>query len=139
MIRRNFISICAAAMLALPGLAFANEREDGFVTYTPEALEQALTEGETVFLDFKASWCTTCAAQERVITALREANPAYDEAMTFMAVDWDEWKGEDIVSEMNIPRRSTLVVLRGEEELGRVVAETSEESIKSLIETGIEG
>lgn len=137
--RRNFISICAAAMLALPGMALANDGKDGFVAYTPEALEQALTDGETVFLDFKASWCTTCAAQERVITALREKNPAYDDAMIFMAVDWDEWKDKDIVSEMNIPRRSTLVVLRGEEELGRVVAKTSEESIKSLIETGIEG
>lgn len=137
--RRNFLSICTVLALALPHASLANDRGDGFVTYSPDALEQALTNGETVFVDFKADWCTTCAAQARVISALREANPAYDEAMTFMLVDWDMWKDKPIVSEMNIPRRSTLVVLREEEELGRVVAETSEEKIRALMELGLPG
>lgn len=138
--RRNFLAVCTALAFALPQVTRANETpENDFVTYNPKALEQALANGETVFLDFKASWCTTCAAQARVISALREDNPAYDKAMTFMLADWDMWKDKPIVSEMNIPRRSTLVVLRGEEELGRVVAETSKEKIQSLMDLGLPG
>lgn len=142
MLRRNFLSICAAVMIAVPHVSLANSipKEnivEGFSTYSPEALEKALKDGETVFLDFNASWCTTCAAQERVIAALRAESPKYDEALTFMLVDWDTWKDKPIVSEMNIPRRSTLVVLRGEEELGRVVAETSVEKIQALMELGL--
>ena len=137
--RRNFMSVCVALALALPHVSLASDHDDGFVTYSPDALAQTLADGETVFVDFKADWCTTCAAQARVISALREADPAYDEAMTFMLVDWDTWKDKPVVSEMNIPRRSTLVVLRGEEELGRVVAETSEEKIRALMELGLPG
>ncbi len=138
--RRNFLAVCTALTFALPHVTRANEMpENDFVTYNPKVLEQALANGETVFLDFKADWCTTCAAQARVISALREEKPDYDKAMTFMLADWDMWKDKPIVSEMNILRRSTLVVLRGEEELGRVVAETSKEKIQSLMDLGLKG
>jgi hypothetical protein len=36
-----------------------------------------------------------------------------------------------------IPRRSTLIVLRGEDELGRIVAGTSESQIKGLMDKGL--
>ena len=44
--------------------------------YTPDLVQRLLDEGNTVCLDFKASWCTTCAAQERVIGKLTAENPA---------------------------------------------------------------
>lgn len=37
----------------------------------------------------------------------------------------------------SIPRRSTLIVLRGDEELGRIVAGTSEAQIKGLMDKGL--
>lgn len=67
-----------------------------------------------------------CKRQERVINALRAQDPAYDAAMTFVKVDWDEYGNQEVAVFRNIPRRSTLIVLRGEAELGRVVAGTSE-------------
>jgi len=42
-----------------------------------------------------------------------------------MRVDWDQYGKSEIVSELNIPRRSTLVMFKGGEEIGRVVAQTS--------------
>lgn len=132
--RRDFIALTAAVALVAPLPA----RAAGSVAYTPQALQAALAGGQTVFLDFKASWCTTCAAQSRVIEALRSADPAYDAGITFMVVDWDEWKNSQIVKDLAVPRRSTLIVLRGNKELGRIVAGTSRDQIKGLMDSALQ-
>ncbi|MEM8538985.1 MAG: thioredoxin family protein [Pseudomonadota bacterium] len=130
--RRAFLAL--TAMLAMP-LAAQAETLD----YAPGLVKERLAAGDTVFLDFKADWCTTCRAQERVIDALRGENPAYDDAITFINVDWDEFGRSDLAIELNIPRRSTLVVMRGDEELGRVVARTSRRDIQALLDTALAG
>jgi thiol:disulfide interchange protein len=38
-----------------------------FVPFSAQALDQALAEGNTVFLDFTADWCQTCKANERLV------------------------------------------------------------------------
>ncbi len=38
---------------------------------------------------------------------------------------------------MSIPRRSTLVVLQGDKELGRIVAQTGKAEIKALVDTAL--
>lgn len=134
--RRDFIALTAAVSLAAPLPALAEMTKD--VAYTPEALQTALANGQTVFLDFKASWCTTCAAQGRVINALRQENPAYDAGITFMPADWDQWKGSQIVRDLNVPRRSTLIVLRGDKELGRIIAGTARSDIKALLDRALQ-
>ena len=106
--RRDFLSLTAAVSL-VPALARA-----GSMDYAPGLVTQALENGETVFLDFKASWCSTCAAQERVINALKAENPAYNDAITFIDVDWDKHGKSKLAKSLRIPRRSTLVVLKGD-------------------------
>ena len=128
--RRLFLASATAA-LALPLAARAAE------DYTPGLVDKALADGDIVFLDFKAEWCSTCARQERVINALREENPAYDTAIRFINVDWDAHKNGPLVARLNIPRRSTLVVLKGKEELGRIVAGTATNEIKALMDTAL--
>lgn len=130
--RRAFLALAAAATLA-PIAGHAAETLD----YTPGLVKERLAAGETVFIDFKADWCTTCRAQERVIGALRAENPDYDAAITFINVDWDEYGRGALVQELNIPRRSTLVVMKGDEELGRVVARTSRGDIQALMDLGL--
>ena len=130
--RREFMGLAAATAL-LPIAARASETLD----YTPGLVRERLAAGETVFFDFKASWCTPCRAQERVIGQLRAENTAYDDAITFINVDWDEYGRGELANELNIPRRSTLVVMKGEEELGRVVARTSRSDIQALMDTAL--
>ena len=130
--RRTFIAAGLAASI-IPLRASAA----GFVDYTPGLIDTALAEGKTVFVDYGAKWCGTCERQERGINALREADPAYDNAMLFVKVDWDTYKNADVTVFRNIPRRSTLLVLKGEEEIGRLVAGTSEAQIKGLLDAGL--
>lgn len=131
--RRTFIAATAAAALVAPTARAGGETVD----YTPGLIDAALADGKTVFVDYAADWCGTCHRQERVINALRGANPAYDDAMIFVRVDWDKYGQDDVAVFRNIPRRSTLIVLKGEAELGRIVAGTSEADIKALMDKGL--
>ena len=130
---RDFMMLTASVTLVAPMAQAAG------AAYTPELLEAELAAGKTVFLDFKASWCSTCKAQGRVIEALKAENPDYTAKISFIDVDWDQWKDDMIVADLNIPRRSTLVVLRGEAELGRIVAGTAKAEIKALMDLALAG
>ena len=67
--RRSFV-ITGLAALATPSLVLAAP-----VAYTDGLAKTHLAKGEVVFLDFKADWCGTCKAQERVINALKARTP----------------------------------------------------------------
>ena len=134
--RRDFLKTTALATL-LPVGAFAAEGEN-WTHYRPGVVDAALKEGKTVFLYFAAVWCGTCKAQERQLNALMDENPAYVENVLFVRVDWDAYQNAAITYDLKIPRRSTLVVLKGDEELGRIVAGTRRDDIKALMDVALD-
>ena len=129
--RRSFLALSAIAT-ALPSALMARG-----LRYQRGLVEEALANGETVFLEFGTDWCTTCASQRRTIARLKEENPAYEDAITFIDVDFDRWGNSPVATRLGVTRRSTLVVLRGEEELGRIIAGTRREQIKGLMDTAL--
>ncbi|MFT4621187.1 MAG: thioredoxin 1 [Sulfitobacter sp.] len=131
--RRNFLALSAAASAAFALPASAGQTLD----YTPGLVDAQLAAGKTVMLDFAASWCSTCAAQERVIGALKSENAAYEANIVFIRVDWDAFRRAEITLRLAIPRRSTLVVLKGDAELGRIVAGTGRAQIKQLMDSAL--
>lgn len=132
-LNRRTLILSAAAAATLPALpAFAAPLD-----YAPGMLDARLAAGETVFLDFKADWCSTCRAQERVLNSLKQADPAYEKSITFINVDWDIYGRSAMADRLKIPRRSTLVVLKGKKEIGRIVADTSERNIKKLMDAAL--
>lgn len=130
--RRLLLGGAAAALIA-PSSAFAAKA----LNYQPGLVDTLLAEGHTVFIDFFTHWCSTCAAQKRVIDALKKQNPAYEKSITFVNVDWDVYARDDLSTRLNIPRRSTLVALKGDRELGRIVAGTSKSDIQTLMDRAL--
>ena len=129
---RRHLILTAAAALVLPRAALAKPLD-----YSEGLEKTLLAEGRTLFLDFKAEWCGTCKAQERAINALKDANPDYAARITFVNVDWDKFGNSALSRALKVPRRSTLVVLKGEREIGRLVADTSKSSIKGLMDQAL--
>lgn len=129
--RRNLL----LSLAALPLFPFAAQASK--MDYKPGLVKKELAAGKTVFLDFKASWCTTCAAQERVIDALKADNPDYENHITFIDVDWDDYGKHAFTKGLKIPRRSTLVALKGDQEIGRIVAQTGTDEIKALMDAAL--
>lgn len=131
--RRDFIR--SAAALAVVPLTLTSVQAS--TMYTLGLVDQKLAAGQTVFLDFKATWCSTCAAQERVLDKLKGENPDYEASVTFIDVDWDDFGRSELVKRLKVPRRSTLIVLKGDAELGRIVAGTAEADIKALMDIAL--
>lgn len=140
MIRRSFLAAATSAALLVALVATlspAPSRASSTLEFQPGVLEEALASGKAVLVDYAADWCSTCARQERVLGALRGGDPAYDENIVFIRVDWDDFRRHEVATSRNIPRRSTLVLLRGEDELGRLVGDTREQKIKELLDLAL--
>ena len=130
--RRDFLTLAAS----VPFLGLAS-RGSAATMYTPGAAEAAMDAGQIVLLDFWANWCSTCAAQERVLAQLKSENPEYEKNIAFFIVDWDQYGKGELSKALKIPRRSTLVALKGREELGRIVAGTGKAEIKALLDKAL--
>lgn len=129
--RRSLLAASAALLLAGP------LRADERTFYTPGLAEAAMDSGEVVILDFWASWCSTCRAQERVIARLMAENADYGRKIRFIVVDWDQHGDGELSRALKIPRRSTLVALKGRQEIGRIVAGTGAAEIKALFDAAL--
>lgn len=121
------------AALASVGLAVRGAAALDFIDYTGVELEALVASGKPYVINFHATWCPTCAAQQRVLDALQSESAAYAD-IPILRVDWDTYGNGELSRSMAIPRRSTLVLMRGATELGRLVAETRKAEIAALLD-----
>ena len=130
--RRAFIAATlAAAALPLPGQA------GEAVRYVPGVVPAKLAEGKTLLLGFHEVWCTTCDRQKRVIGSLRSSDPVYNRVLTFINIDYGRHRQGELVQNLRIPRRSTLVALHGDQEVGRLIAATGTRHIQDLMDKAV--
>ena len=68
-----------------------------------------------------------------MLKKLRAGYPEYNTTITFVLIDWDTYKNAEVTTSRSIPRRSTMVLIKGGKEIDRLVAQTDEQEIKSLL------
>ena len=64
------------------------------------------------------------------------ANPEYSE-ITLLRADWDTHRKSDLRKELEIRRRSTLVMFSGGEEIARVIAQTNKDVIEDMFKAAL--
>ncbi len=69
-----------------------------------------------------------------MLKELRASDTKYNEAITFINVDWDTYRRHTVTTSRKIPRRSTLVLIKNGVEVDRLVAVTSKAKIKALLD-----
>lgn len=128
MISRRTVTVLALAFsvaAALPTLAN--------VRYTPAALAEAQKAGKSILVEVSAPWCPTCRAQKAVLSELDKQ--ARFKNFVKIEVDFDSQK--DALKTFNATIQSTLIVYKGDKEVGRLVGDSKRESIEALMAKGL--
>jgi hypothetical protein len=77
------------------------------------------------------------AAEVRFLAARKGGNPACAARIRSIDADRDRWGQGALARDRAIPRRSTLVLMRGATEPGRLVAETGRAAIEAPLDRGL--
>jgi len=72
-----------------------------------------------------------CLSQQRTVSVLIDNNLEYSD-ITFVRADWDLYRGSELVKELKVRRRSTLIMFRDGEEVARVIAQNNEDTIENM-------
>ncbi len=100
--------------------------------YSPAALAEAQKADMPVALHFRADWCPTCRAQDKVLEGLK-SEPGL--GVTVLSVNYDTEK--DLKKQYKISTQSTLVVMHGPKESARVVGDTSANGIRTALKSAL--
>ena len=95
--------------------------------------EAAIKSGQTVVVDFHASWCPTCKKQEPLLNEI-VSMPGYEKVVALKA-DFD--KEKDLKKSLKVSKQSTVIVFKNGKEVGRGTGLTSKDELKKLIDMGI--
>lgn len=129
--RRIFIALVAC----LPFVHMAHAAD--LAVYSPEAVAAELAAGKTVVLDFTADWCPSCQTQGRQISALRDENPGYADALSFFAVDWDTYKSSDLAATYGVTSRGSIVVLQGDKVVTQTATHSNKAELKAIFDAAL--
>ena len=129
--KRYWIALFALLSLVFSGVTTA--QADEWITYKPGVVEAAVASHEPTLLFYRTTWWGTCVRQGRVLKKLRESFPEYNRKITFILIDWDIHKDGRVTTSRKIPRRSTMVLIKGSREVARLIGKTDEGSIKAFL------
>ena len=116
-------------LLMLASFAFAGNVFAAEVPFDRAQFVAAQATGKPILVRFHATWCSTCRAQAPVIANLL-SQPANKDVTAFL-VDFDAQK--DVVRNFAVPMQSTLVVVKGENEVSRTIGEIEQTAIAAEI------
>lgn len=125
--------LLAIAGIAFTGYALAGAWAASQMPFTADAFSKAQASGKPVLVHVHANWCSVCRAQVPIIGELA-TQPKYS-GMTVLKVDFDSQKAD--VKRFGAQMQSTLILYKGNTEIGRSVGDTKKDSIRALLDKAI--
>lgn len=104
-----------------------------FKPYSKDMYDAAIKSGQTIVVDFHASWCPTCKKQGPILNEI--VNMKGYEKVVALTADYDSEK--DLKKSLSVSKQSTIVVFKGGKEVGRKTGVTSKDELKKLIDIGL--
>lgn len=123
--RRHALVAATAFGTALAAPAFALSG----TKFTPAALANAQKAGKPVLVEVGAPWCPVCKAQAPILGKLLGS----DKFKSFVKLDIDYDSQKDDLRALNVQKQGTLIVYKGDKEVGRSVGDSNPESIEALL------
>jgi len=115
-------------LLTIPNISIGLEKNTNFDL---KKLFEIQKTGKTIVINSWNKYCSTCAAQTKV----------FDQAMKdFKDVEflfYEQDKNKDIAKTLGINYWTTIVVFKGQNEVGREIGLTDKDQIYNLINKGI--
>jgi thioredoxin 1 len=129
----SFKAKLAAAALGLAMLSPLSAQALNWPAFTRAAFEAAQADGKTIMVAIHADWCTTCVAMEPALEAAIKDD--FLEGVVFFKVDYD--KQRDVMMDLNVFNRSTVIVYMGADEVARAYAIFKLEEVLDLAWLGL--
>ncbi len=99
--------------------------------FTFEKFNKAKNDGKTIVVNSWNKNCTTCAAQNEILT--QAINDFEDVEFLF----YEQTKHKDIAKALDIKYWTTIVVFKGQEEITKKIGLTGKDEIYKIIKKGI--
>ena len=99
---------CTTAANVQPTHNSATDTYNGqdITTWSPQAVQKALSQGRSVFIDFGADWCLTCQVNEKTVLSNPEIKELFRErGIVFLKADWTK-RNEEITEALRTYGRS---------------------------------
>lgn len=129
MIDRRTVLAALALTATLGSAALAMDKKP----FDAGAFAAAQKAGKSILLEVHAPWCPTCKAQAPILSKL--SNESKFKNMVRFNIDFDSQK--DLLRKLNVRTQSTLIVFKGEKEVGRSTGDTNAASIEALLAKAI--
>ena len=125
---KSLLKSVLVILLLVAGSALAD-----WTPYTQSAFDSLQQQGKPVLVWVHAVWCTTCKAQEPILSGLLKQKEY--QGIAALRVDFDSQK--DVVRALHVAKQSTLIVFKGGMEAGRSTGDTSREGIEHLVQKAL--
>ena len=99
--------------------------------FTEEIFENAKASGKTIVINSYEVWCGTCSKQTKIL------DQAEKEFKDIIFLSYEQSKNKDIAQKLKVKYWTTIVVYKGNKEVARIMGQTDEKIIYSIIEKGI--
>ncbi len=97
--------------------------------FSSQAFSELQQQDSPILVFVHADWCPTCNRQAILLSELFSESEFA--AITVLRVDFDKQKS--VVDDFGVIYQSTLIVFRGDEEVGRSTADTDKQRIANLL------